>query len=81
MKPALFKLLGRQADLSGLVKEGLLTIAGDKTVLARLFGALDEFSPTFNLASPRSMHPETVREVRNVVAKSEAKPPHSVAAE
>jgi alkyl sulfatase BDS1-like metallo-beta-lactamase superfamily hydrolase len=68
-KPALFELLGRQADISGLVKEGLLTIVGDATVLARLFGALDEFSPTFNLASARSVHLETLREALNVVTK------------
>jgi len=76
-KPALFKLLGRQVDISGLMKEGALKIVGDPTVLGRLFGALDEFSPTFNLASGRSVHPETVREIRHVVARAN-KPSHDV---
>ena len=57
-KPALFKLLGRQADMAGLMKEGLLSIVGEAAVLARLFGALDEFSPNFNLASGRLTHRE-----------------------
>lgn len=53
-KPALLGLLGRQVELAQIVKDRLASIDGDPSILGRLFGLLDDFAPTFNLASRRT---------------------------
>lgn len=54
-KAVLNRISAGQLKLADALRQGEVTIEGDKSALPALFGMLDTFSPTFNLVTPAAM--------------------------